>query len=115
MGHVRRLVAYRFVCSRGSWRMEDFVTCLDVFSPFLFFNLPWTADDEPTRVMFERQWTSLRRALMCILRPETSKSLASQVAAYRRHIEAYATAAEEVGAFRDTTGRENAFRTSFQV
>ena len=76
--------------------MEDFVTCLDVFSPFLFFNLPWHADDKPTQTMFERQWTSLRRAMMCILRPETSKSLASQVAAYRRHIEAYATAVEEV-------------------
>lgn len=76
--------------------MEDYATCLDVFSPYLFLNLPWEKRHAETQAMFERQWSSLRKAMMIILRPETSKSLASQVASYRRHIEAYAKAVEEV-------------------
>lgn len=83
-------------CSRAGWRMEDYITCLDVFSPFLFFNLPWKSADARTKAMFERQWTSLRSAIMIILRPETSRSLTSQVAEYRRYICAYGAAVKEV-------------------
>lgn len=76
--------------------MEDYVTCLDVFSPFLFFNLPWKSADARTQSMFERQWTSLRRAVMIILRPDTSRCLNSQVTEYRRNILAYGSAVKEV-------------------
>lgn len=76
--------------------MEDYVTSLDVFAPLLFFNLSWKKDDAVTKAMFERQWSSLRRALMCIFRPETSKSLASQAKKYEENIHAYAEAVQEV-------------------
>lgn len=76
--------------------MEDYMTSLDVFTPFLFFNLPWKKEDAATQAMFERQWISLRQAMICVFRPDKSKSLASQVASYRRHIRHYYEAIVEV-------------------
>lgn len=84
------------LCSRGGWRMEDFMMFVDVFSPFLFFHLAWDKKDETTRLMFNRQWTALRQTIMCCLRPITTESLTSQVAHYRRHIRTYASAVYEV-------------------
>ena len=77
--------------------MEDCITFVDVFAPFLFFKLPWKTEDKAIEEMFKRQWGALRQAIMICLRPDTSKSLGSQVAAYRTCINAYHRAAMEVG------------------
>lgn len=76
--------------------MEDYSSFVDVFSPLIFFNLPWAAADEDVQHMFERQWASLRRAVMIVLKPDKSKTVASQVASYFIHIEAYSRAVMEV-------------------
>lgn len=91
-------VRLNIVCSRGGWRMEDCMTFVDVFAPFLFFRLPWTTADRDTMKMFNRQWASLRLAIVAVLRPITTKSrsLSAQVAEYRRHIQDYADAAYQV-------------------
>lgn len=82
-------------CSRGGWRMEDYATFLDVYAPYLFFNLPWLGKHQHVRVMFERQWTALRQAILCCIRPADG-DLGSQVARYRQFISDYADAAYEV-------------------
>lgn len=76
--------------------MEDVMTFVDVFAPFLFFNLRWKPEDSHTKEMFNRQWSALRRSITAVLRPTASLSLSSQVSAYRRHIREYADAAYQV-------------------
>lgn len=76
--------------------MEDYFTFVDVFSPLVFFNLPWAAADTDVRRMFELQWSSLRQAVMIGLKPDKSKPLASQVTSYFVNIEVYATAVMQV-------------------
>ena len=73
--------------------MEDFITFVDVFAPFLFFKLQWKPQDEGTMNMFNQQWSALRRAIMSCLRPDKSQSLMSQVKAYRSAIKTYSDAA----------------------
>ena len=77
--------------------MEDVMTFVDVFAPFLFFNLAWKEEDEQTRLMFNRQWTALRQSIISCLRPNATQDLSSQVSAYRSHIREYADAVYEVG------------------
>lgn len=75
--------------------MEDYVTFLDVFAPYLFFRLPWKPCDHKVRDMFNRQWSALRQAILCCLRPGDS-DLITTVAKYRDLITKYADAAYEV-------------------
>ena len=55
--------------------MEDVKTFVDVFAPFLFFNLAWKEEDEQTRLMFNRQWTALRQSIISCLRPNATHDL----------------------------------------
>lgn len=74
--------------------MEDFATFVEVLSPFLFFRLQWGPGYKTVKEMFERQWSALRRAVMCIIRPRGS--LDTVVREYRTEIKKYADEASKV-------------------
>lgn len=75
--------------------MEDYATFLDVYAPYLFFNLPWKQEHRHVKVMFERQWAALRQAILCCIRPG-GRNLQETVTQYQRWITEYADAAHEV-------------------
>lgn len=76
--------------------MEDYLTFVDVYAPFVFFNLPWMRKDHVIRDMFNRQWSALRAATLCCLRQPQKKDLQEHVQEYRSAIWDYAAAAHEV-------------------
>ena len=75
--------------------MIDCSRFVEVFSPVAFLNLEWPDDKLEVKAMFERQWSSLRQAILCIIRPQ-SKNLKKVIDSYQKHIGAYADATYEV-------------------
>lgn len=51
--------------------MDDYMQFIESFSTIAFFGLKWKDEpaDQEIRSMFEKQWTNLRQAVLCIFRP----------------------------------------------
>lgn len=77
--------------------MEEYMTFVETCSPFLLLNLPWKPEDKDVKTMFERQWGSLRRAvLFCLRQQDCRHHTPERLARARRDFEEYAFAAQEV-------------------
>lgn len=74
------------------------MTFVDTIAPMLLFNLPWKAAELKVRSMFERQWGSLRPAVLFCLRHHQGQHTLQQLQATAGHYRQYARAVQEVGA-----------------
>ena len=76
--------------------MEDWLAFTETCSPYLLHDLPWKADEQDIKEMFEKQWSLLRMSTLYFMRFESGQHTLEKILQAQKWLLEYARIAEEV-------------------
>lgn len=76
--------------------MEEWLAFLETFSAYIFYKLPWKAEDKEIQAAFEEQWGNLRRGVLMAMRHRDESHTPERMREAEEHFERYARSAEMV-------------------